>query len=82
LPDDFAMPDDWIEWAKDKQGWTDQTARKESDVFILWWQAKAGAGARKKDWKKTWQVWVNNSTRKNDGGGTASFADHLSRRGK
>lgn len=80
LPDDFVMPDDWIAWAQEKKGWSENTVNKESEVFVLWWQAKAGAGARKKDWKKTWQVWVNNSTRKNDGGGTTSFADHLARK--
>lgn len=60
LPDDFAMPDDWIEAAVGK-GLPRPEALREADKFALYWQAKSGKDATKRDWRKTWLNWVLNA---------------------
>lgn len=60
IPDDF-FPS--INWAKEA-GMTYEEARDESAQFLDYWRAKAGAGARKQDWPRTWQVWVRNAMRR------------------
>lgn len=60
LPDDFAMPDDWIE-AAIQRGFTRAAAQVESEKFILYWQAKSGRDATKIDWRKTWLNWLLNA---------------------
>ena len=63
LPDDFKVPNEWIEWAMNKRGWSRKDAKDEADCFCRYWQAKAGRDAAKLDWFKTWQNWASNSRR-------------------
>lgn len=63
LPDDFQVPDEWIDWAVSKRKWSRADAIEEAEGFCRYWQAKAGAAARKRDWLKTWQNWAVNSRR-------------------
>lgn len=62
LPDDFSMPADWKEWARETRGWSAADIETEAANFIDYWQAR-GSGAAKRDWRKTWQTWVRNSKR-------------------
>jgi hypothetical protein len=62
LPDDFAVPDDWKEWARETRGWSAADIATEAANFTDYWQAR-GSGAAKRDWRKTWQTWVRNSKR-------------------
>ena len=63
LPDDWTAPEDWIEWAVEARRWYPDDARAEAEIFANYWQSRAGQGASKLDWKKTWQNWVRNSHR-------------------
>jgi len=63
LPDDFTVPDEWIEWAMTKRGWSRAGAVEEGECFCRYWQAKGGSDASKRSWRKTWENWVVNSRR-------------------
>lgn len=65
LAPDFEPPEDWIEWAMKKRGWSRAAAIEESECFCRHWQSKPGRDACKLDWPKTWQNWVVNSRRSN-----------------
>lgn len=59
LPDDFRMPEDWIDYGQQVQpNWSRQGVYRESITFRDFWHAKAGANARKVDWLKTWRNWI------------------------
>jgi hypothetical protein len=62
LPDDFTVPDDWKDWARQTRGWAVADIETEAANFTDYWQAR-GSGAAKRDWRKTWQTWVRNSKR-------------------
>ena len=53
-----------VTWATENFQITRQQAFAEWQAFADYWTSKAGAGARKVDWFKTWCNWVRNS-RKN-----------------
>ena len=72
LPSDFQPPEDWIDWAMAKRGWSRAEAIDEAECFARYWQAKPGREACKLDWPKTWQNWVVNSRR---GSGTGTRAE-------
>jgi hypothetical protein len=72
LPDDFQVPDEWIDYAVTKRKWSRADAIEEAEGFCRYWKAKTGAGARKRDWYMTWQNWVANSRRPN--GSTAAHS--------
>jgi len=63
LPNDWACPPDWIEWAVDLRQWHPSDAEAEAEIFANYWQAKGGKDACKLDWRKTWQNWVRSSRR-------------------
>lgn len=65
LPLAFQIPLSWLEWACEKRYWTLADARAEADMFVDFWQAKAGKDAVKLDWEKTFHNWVRNSRRAN-----------------
>ncbi len=54
LPEDFE-PD--IDWAVES-GMRPEVALGERAKFLDYWRAKAGADARKADWRATWRNWV------------------------
>lgn len=81
---DFSMPQDWIDWAIAKKHWHPDDVAEEAENFVNFWHAKPGSDACKLDWKKTWQVWVNNSRRQNGDyypsqGPTLSHEEHMER---
>ena len=63
LPNDWTIPDDWVEWACQDRRWQPHDVREEAELFANFWQAKSGSGATKLDWRKTWQNWCRNSRR-------------------
>lgn len=63
LAADFAMPDDWIEWAMKERSWSRKDAEAEGANFVDYWHAKPGKDGRKSDWPATWRNWVRNSRR-------------------
>lgn len=72
LPDDWTLPDDWRAYAQ-SVGLDELAIRRAEMDFRDHWHAKAGAAARKADWRATWQVWVRreaDSLRGRRGGAT------------
>lgn len=65
LPQDFAMPADWLQWAQVQRGWSMDVAKTEADRFADYWHAKPGASAVKLDWRATWRNWVRGSNTAN-----------------
>lgn len=57
LPDDWTLPDEWLAWALAEEHLTADEARREAAKFADYWRGRAGAGARKLDWRATWQNW-------------------------
>jgi hypothetical protein len=64
LPDDWQLPADWADWAKERRRWSAVEVAEESTLFANYWQARSGAGAVHRNWFKTWQNWVIRSHRK------------------
>lgn len=56
IPDDFTVTPDMVAWAREKTPHVN--GRVETEKFINFWQAKAGAGATKLDWVRTWRNWM------------------------
>jgi hypothetical protein len=56
LPDDFALPDDWRDWAV-KRGLPPERVQIEFEK-ITNWAANAGAKGAKPNWFRAWQNWV------------------------
>jgi len=63
LPEDWTIPDEWIEWTVGDRHWHPADVREEAEVFANFWHSKAGQQAVKLDWRKTWMNWVRNSRR-------------------
>jgi len=64
LPENFQMPDDWMDWATDERpDIPPADMRTVAESFVDYWAAKAGAAARKVDWLATWRNWVRNQKR-------------------
>lgn len=76
LAEGFQAPDDWIEWAMVKRGWSRADAADEAECFTRYWHAKPGREACKLDWPGTWKNWVVNS-RRQTGPGAPPGSDFL-----
>ena len=63
LPLDWRLPDDWKAYAIEQRKWEPEVVDKEAASFADYWHSKAGQGAIKLDWRKTWLNWVRNSNR-------------------
>lgn len=63
LPLDWRLPDDWKIYAIEQRKWAPEDVEKEAASFADYWHSKAGQGAVKLDWRKTWMNWVRNSHR-------------------
>jgi len=59
LPDDFIVPDDWLQWAKSER--PSVSARVEAEKFVDYWRSATGQKATKRDWEATWRNWIRNS---------------------
>ena len=66
LPDDFTVPDDWLDWGIAQRGWTRAEVAEEAACFCRYWQAR-GRDAARRCWRRTWQNWVCNSRRPGTG---------------
>lgn len=58
LPEDWALPNEWREWAVESR--PDLDAEAVADSFHDFWVAKPGKDGRKADWFATWRNWVRN----------------------
>ena len=63
LPNDWALPPEWAEWAAKRRGWSASEIAEEALLFANYWHSRSGAGAVHRDWFKTWQNWVVRSHR-------------------
>ena len=63
LPDDWVLPSEWRQWARERRGWSDAEISEEAEIFANYWQAKSGSGACHTSWAKTWKNWVIRSHR-------------------
>jgi uncharacterized protein YdaU (DUF1376 family) len=86
LPADWAIPDDWIDWARtERADWDARTVLRVSLEFRDHWLSKGEARA---DWQATWRNWVRRQrdpTAKINGSaaqGRAEVADFIFKRGK
>lgn len=55
LAPDWLLPDEWAEWCRENR--PDLNPASVADGFRDFWVGKAGAAARKADWKATWRNW-------------------------
>jgi hypothetical protein len=78
LPDDWTLPSEWAQWAKERRKWSDTDIAEEALLFANYWQARSGAGAVHRNWFKTWQNWVVRSHRP-DGKAVAALTDETAR---
>jgi hypothetical protein len=58
LPQDWALPDEWRDWAASER--KDLDPIKTAEQFRDYWAAKPGKDGRKTDWQATWRNWVRN----------------------
>jgi uncharacterized protein YdaU (DUF1376 family) len=64
LPDDWALPKSWGDWALVNFPQSNaQSIREMADDFADYWRAKAGKDAAKVDWLATWRRWVRSNLR-------------------
>jgi hypothetical protein len=71
LPKNWTLPPDLWAYAA-QRGYPGPEIEEMAEDFRLFWQAKAGANARKVDWAKTWMTWVRNQDRRGPYRGRAS----------
>lgn len=88
LPDDWLLPDEWAEDARDiafkaKQPLSDHEIPNEADKFRDYWHGRPGAAGRKLEWRATWRNWFRNylerrpKPRNASGGhGSPAFGQH------
>lgn len=55
LPDGWALPKAWGEWAQAERGWPADEVRRVAALFADHWHGKGEARA---DWLATWRNWV------------------------
>lgn len=60
LPQDWALPDEWAQWAMQDRNWSAGQVLRVAEGFRDFWIGKAGKDARKVDWEATWRNWVRN----------------------
>jgi hypothetical protein len=63
LPENWALPKPWGDWAMENQGWTRKEVEEAAETFRDYWIAKSGKDATKLDWFATWRNWIR-GTRK------------------
>ena len=59
LPDGWALPKAWGEWAQAERGWPADEVRRVAALFADHWRGKGEARA---DWLATWRNWVRRET--------------------
>ena len=59
LPEDWALPRAWGEWAV-SEGWPEGQVRDEAEKFKDYWISATGQKATKMDWLATWRNWMRN----------------------
>lgn len=57
LPEQWALPKDWANWALGK-GLSKETVLLEAEKFHNCWIAKSGKDALKANWRATWRNWI------------------------
>ena len=67
LPKDWALPDDWADWAI-TEGLGIGVVVAQGSKFKDYWISKAGKDGRKADWKATWRNWIRNSIERQNNG--------------
>jgi len=50
-------------------------AKRETDKFVNYWQAKSGKDAAKHDWQATWRNWMLNAEERPAGARASPAAD-------
>jgi hypothetical protein len=58
LTADWRLPKSWGEWAMEFTGMDAEWVRDKGIEFRNYWTARADKGARKLDWKATWENWI------------------------
>jgi len=58
LPEDWTLPDEWLQWAIDQNLGNLASLSLEGERFRDYWWAKAGKDATKRDWFATWRNWT------------------------
>lgn len=58
ISDDFVLPDDWIDWAKEKR--PELSTDDIHDLFESFKDHHLSKGSKFLDWKRAWQTWVRN----------------------
>jgi hypothetical protein len=61
LPNDWALPKAWGDWAMSQLGMRPEQVRLEAEKFRDYWIAQPGVKGRKLDWPATWRNWARNA---------------------
>ena len=59
LPDDWTPSDEEVQWAESQPRRVNVSM--EAEKFRDYWTSKAGQGATKLNWTRTWQNWIRNA---------------------
>ena len=59
LAEDFVLPEEWRIWAKQEHGLQDNQIDTELKKFVRYWTSPDAKNPAKKDWKRTWQNWID-----------------------
>lgn len=73
LANNWEIPSEWAEWAKDARPDLDPTSTAEQ--FRDYWCAKPGKDGLKLDWLATWRNWVKNQRSPGPGRGKPANSD-------
>jgi hypothetical protein len=63
LPEDWALPQAWRDETLQEFDATETAIAEQAKAFFNFWTAKAGSGAVKLNWKRTWENWAARSFR-------------------
>jgi hypothetical protein len=58
LPDDWTLPDEWAEFARN-EGLSDFQVRRQAERFLEYWQ-----DATRRNWRLTWRNWILNEVQR------------------
>lgn len=61
IPDDFLLPDDWVDWVKEKR--PELSKQSIVDLFDGFKDHHLAKGSRFLDWRRAWQMWVRNDAK-------------------
>lgn len=66
LPEDFQVTPEMVAWCRTE--FPHVNGKLETDAFRDYWHGRAGAGARKVNWERTWKNWIRTAAQRSHPG--------------